>query len=110
VSPDSSYSFVRAFRMRPLCSSAGSGPDCERLSGTGRIRPMGVTRASPPIRSKPARRGPRNEAQAYAEQLTAAGVATRHICADSMVHGFLRLHGPVSDAQRATEEIARALN
>lgn len=26
--------------------------------------------------------------------MNAAGVATRHICVDSMVHGFLRLHGP----------------
>jgi len=52
----------------------------------------------------------RDEAQAYGERLNAAGVATRYICADGMVHGFLQMRGLVPDAQRATEEIARALN
>jgi acetyl esterase len=52
----------------------------------------------------------RDEARAYAERLNAAGVATRHICADGMVHGFLQMRGLVPDAQSATEKIARALN
>ena len=52
----------------------------------------------------------RDEAEAYAERLKAAGVATRYICADSMVHGFLQMRGIVPDAQIATEEIARTLN
>jgi len=42
--------------------------------------------------------------------LNAAGVATRYICADGMVHGFMQMRGLVPDAQSATEEIARALN
>jgi len=52
----------------------------------------------------------RDESEAYAERLKAAGVATRYICADGMVHGFLQMRGIVADAQIATEEIARALN
>jgi acetyl esterase len=52
----------------------------------------------------------RDEAQAYGERLNAARVATRYICADGMVHGFLQMRGLVPDAQSATEEIARALN
>ena len=52
----------------------------------------------------------RDEAEAYAGRLTAAGVATRYLCAAGMVHGFLQMRGLVPDAQRATEEIARALN
>ena len=49
-------------------------------------------------------------APAYAERLKVAGVATRYICADGMVHGFLQMRGIVPEAQTATEEIARALN
>jgi acetyl esterase len=52
----------------------------------------------------------RDEAEAYAGRLTAAGVATRYLCAAGMVHGFLQMRGLVPDAQSATEEIARALN
>jgi acetyl esterase len=52
----------------------------------------------------------RDEAEAYAERLKSAGVATRYIRADGMVHGFLQMRGIVPDAQIATEEIARALN
>ena len=52
----------------------------------------------------------RDEAEAYARRLKAAGVATRYICADGMVHGFLQMRGLVPDAQAATEEIARALS
>ncbi|TMH17905.1 MAG: alpha/beta hydrolase, partial [Betaproteobacteria bacterium] len=52
----------------------------------------------------------RDEAQAYAERLKSAGVATRYICSNGMVHGFLQMRGIVPDAQSAIEEIARALN
>jgi len=51
----------------------------------------------------------RDEAKAYAERLKTAGVATRYICAEGMVHGFLQMRGLVPDAQRAAEEIARGL-
>jgi len=52
----------------------------------------------------------RDEAQAYAQRLQSAGVATRYICADGMVHGFLQMRGLVPDAATATQEIARALD
>jgi acetyl esterase len=52
----------------------------------------------------------RDEAKAYAERLNAAGVATRYIRAEGMVHGFLQMRGLVAEAQSAIEEIARALN
>src|SRR5260221_5377113 len=52
----------------------------------------------------------RDEAQAYAERLRSAGVATRYSCAEGMVHGFLQMRGIVPDAQIAVEEIARALH
>jgi acetyl esterase len=52
----------------------------------------------------------RDEAQAYAEHLTAARVAARYICASGMVHGFLQMRGLVPDAQAASEQIAQALN
>jgi acetyl esterase len=51
----------------------------------------------------------RDEAEAYAQRLKTAGVATRYICTEGMVHGFLQMRGLVPDAQIATEEIARAL-
>ena len=52
----------------------------------------------------------RDEAAAYAERLSAAGVATRYLCANGMVHGFLQMRGLVREAETATEEIARALD
>ncbi len=52
----------------------------------------------------------RDEAEAYAGRLNSAGVASRYICANGMVHGFLQMRGLVPDAQAAVEEIARALN
>ena len=51
----------------------------------------------------------RDEAEAYAERLKTAGVATRYICHAGMVHGFLQMRGVVAEAQIATEEIARAV-
>jgi len=52
----------------------------------------------------------RDEAKAYADKLTAAGVASRYICVDGMVHGFLQMQGLVREAQTATEDIAHALS
>jgi len=52
----------------------------------------------------------RDEAQAYGERLSAAGVPTRYLCAAGMVHGFLQMRGLVAEAQTATEEIAHALD
>ena len=52
----------------------------------------------------------RDEAQAYAERLSAAGIAASYVCAGGMVHGFLQMRGLVAEAQTATEQIAQALN
>ena len=52
----------------------------------------------------------RDEAKAYAERLRTAGIATRYICVEGMVHGFLQMPGLVpAEAQAATQEIAQAL-
>ena len=51
----------------------------------------------------------RDEAAAYAKRLEEAGVPTRHVCADGMIHGFLQMGGLVDDAQAAIESIADAL-
>jgi acetyl esterase len=52
----------------------------------------------------------RDEARAYAERLKDAGVATRYVCAEGMVHGYLQMRGLVPEAQIAFAKIARALN
>jgi acetyl esterase len=51
----------------------------------------------------------RDEAAAYAERLSAAGVPARYHCYPGMVHGFLQMGGLVSQAQSALREIAQAL-
>jgi len=51
----------------------------------------------------------RDEAEAYAQRLMRAGVATRYICAPGMVHGFLQMRGIVSEADNAVMAIAEAL-
>lgn len=51
----------------------------------------------------------RDEGEAYAKRLTAAGVATRYLCFEGMLHGFLQMRGLVGEAQTATEAIARAI-
>jgi len=52
----------------------------------------------------------RDEARAYAQRLMAAGVATQHVCAEGMIHGYLQMHGLVPDAvQRALDTIGDAL-
>jgi len=53
----------------------------------------------------------RDEAQAYADRLEAAGVPAQYICAPGMIHGFLQMRGIVADdVETATDEIARFLN
>ncbi|TMG97767.1 MAG: alpha/beta hydrolase [Betaproteobacteria bacterium] len=52
----------------------------------------------------------RDKAEAYADRLKTAGVATHYTWLDGTVHGFLQMRGILPDAQIATEEIARILN
>ena len=52
----------------------------------------------------------RDEDEAYANRLRAAGVATEYRCYPGMVHGFLQMGGIVPEAQRAVEEIAEFVN
>ena len=52
----------------------------------------------------------RDEAQAYAGRLAAAGVAAHYTCADGMIHGFLQMRGLVPDAvAQALRSIATEL-
>ncbi len=51
----------------------------------------------------------RDEAEAYAQRLEAAGVEVHYRCYPGMVHGFLQMAGLVADAQRAIDEIAAFL-
>jgi acetyl esterase len=51
----------------------------------------------------------RDEAEAYAKRLDAAGVPTRYRCYPGMIHGFLQMGGLVPEAREAIDEIARAL-
>lgn len=51
----------------------------------------------------------RDEAEAYAQRLEAAGVDVRYHCYPGMVHGFLQMAGLVPDAQQAIDEIAAFL-
>jgi acetyl esterase len=51
----------------------------------------------------------RDEADAYAQRLGAAGVEVRYRCYPGMVHGFLQMAGLVPDAQQAIDEIAAFL-
>jgi acetyl esterase len=47
--------------------------------------------------------------KAYADRLTAAGVATRYVCFAGMIHPFFTLGGFIDDAQRAEELICSEL-
>ena len=51
----------------------------------------------------------RDDAKAYAEALTAAGVATEHICYDGMIHGFLNMPAVLDDGREATTRAARSI-
>jgi acetyl esterase len=52
----------------------------------------------------------RDEDEAYAKRLRAAGVAAEYRCYPGMVHGFLQMGGLVAEARSAVEEIAQFLN
>lgn len=51
----------------------------------------------------------RDEGDAYAEKLTAAGVPVVHLRYDGMIHGFLRRYKLLDRGQAALDEIAHAL-
>ncbi len=51
----------------------------------------------------------RDEAEAYAERLRAAGVPTVQRRCPGQVHGFMRLFGVLGDAARAVDEVAADL-
>jgi acetyl esterase len=51
----------------------------------------------------------RDEGRAYAEALSAAGVAAEYICYEGMVHGFMRMGAIVDRAGVALSDGARAL-
>jgi acetyl esterase len=51
----------------------------------------------------------RDEGEAYAERLRAAGVPAAHHCRTGMTHGFLRWAAAVDDASAALDEAAAAL-
>ena len=51
----------------------------------------------------------RDEAEAYAARLSAAGVATRLIRCEGLIHGFLRRTGMFDRARTALAEIAAAM-
>jgi len=52
----------------------------------------------------------RDEAEAYARRLNAAGVDTEFVCAKGMIHGFLQMRGLVPEAvDAATKAIASTL-
>jgi acetyl esterase len=51
----------------------------------------------------------RDEGQAYADRLTAAGVKTIHHEFDSLIHGFVGLRGTVQAAARAMDDMVAGL-
>ena len=51
----------------------------------------------------------RDEAEAYARRLEAAGVPVRLAAYPGMIHGFLRRHNVFEDGKAALAEVANAL-
>jgi len=51
----------------------------------------------------------RDEGQAYAERLAAAGVKTVHREFDSLIHGFIGMRGALQDAARAMDDMVVGL-
>jgi len=51
----------------------------------------------------------RDEGEAYAERLTAAGVAVTHECIEGMVHGFITMSGALAAANHALYRVGQAL-
>ena len=52
----------------------------------------------------------RDDARAYADALTAAGVAAEHVCYGGMIHGFLNMPAVLDDGREATARVARAIS
>ena len=51
----------------------------------------------------------RDDAKAYAEALTAAGVTTEYICYGGMIHGFLNMPAVLDDGREATTRAAQSI-
>ena len=51
----------------------------------------------------------RDEGEAYARRLEAAGVATDHRCHESMIHGFVSITGLIENAEAGLADAAAAL-
>jgi acetyl esterase len=51
----------------------------------------------------------RDEGKAYADKLTAAGVAAEYVCFEGQMHGFVHVGGAVRDGARAVELMASRL-
>ncbi len=67
-------------------------------------------RALPPCLVQTAEFDPlRDEGQAYAETLRAAGVAVEHHCYTGMIHGFARMGGQIDKGKTALDDAALAL-
>lgn len=52
----------------------------------------------------------RDDAGAYADALTAAGVATEHVRYGGMIHGFLNMPAVLDDGREATARVADAIS
>ncbi len=51
----------------------------------------------------------RDDARAYADALTAAGVIVEHVCYDGMIHGFLSMPAVLDHGREAAARTARAI-
>ena len=89
--------------------SGGQGaPDDPRVSPL--LADDGAFAASPPTLVITAELDPlRDEGEAYAERLRAAGVAAEATRYDGMFHGFFSLGAALSDGRRAVSQAADAL-
>lgn len=52
----------------------------------------------------------RDDARAYADALTAAGVAAEHVRYGGMIHGFLNMPAVLDDGREATARVARTIS
>ena len=51
----------------------------------------------------------RDDAKAYADALTAAGVPAEYVCYGGMIHGFLNMPAVLDDGREAVARVARAI-